>query len=254
MYARYVAIGDSSTEGLDDPDGEGGWRGWADRLAEHVAAGSPGLAYANLAVRGRTVRQVLDEQLRPALALRPDLATVFAGVNDLLRPGSDPAVVAADVEELLGTLRAAGATVVTITVPDPSRVMPLARPLRGRLADLNERVRQAAARTGARVADVAAHPVGADPRLWSPDRLHANALGHARIAAGLAEALGLPGADDAWTRPLPPPVRRRSHEVLRAEAAWLRTHFAPWVVRRARGRSSGDDVPPKRPEPVPVHG
>ena len=252
MYARYVAIGDSSTEGLDDPDGEGGWRGWADRLAEHVAVTSPGLEYANLAVRGRLVRQVRDEQLPRALALRPDLATVFAGVNDLLRPGSDPAAIAADVEELLAALRGAGATVLTITVPDPSRVMPLARPLRGRLADLNERVRQAAARTGSLVADVAAHPVGADPRLWSPDRLHANALGHERIAAGLAEALGLPGADGAWTRPLPPPVRRRSHEVLRAEAAWLRTHFAPWVVRRVQGRSSGDDVQPKRPEPAPV--
>lgn len=160
--------------------------------------------------------------------------------------------MAADVEELLGALRGAGATVLTITVPDPSRVVPLARPLRGRLADDNDRVRRAAARTGARLADVAAHPVGADPRLWSPDRLHANAFGHERIAAGLAQALGLPGTDDAWTRPLPPPVRRRSHEVLRAEAAWLRTHFAPWVARRLQGRSSGDDVQPKRPELAPV--
>jgi len=252
MYDRYVAIGDSSTEGLDDPDGSGGWRGWADRLAEHVSATSPGLRYANLAVRGRVVRQVRDEQLPRALELRPDLATVFAGVNDLLRPGFDAAAVAADVEELLGALTGAGATVLTITVPDPSRAMPLARPLRGRMADFNERVRRAAQRTGARVADVAAHPVGADPRLWSLDRLHANALGHERIAGALAEALGLPGADHRWADPLPPAARRRGHEVLRAEGAWLRTHFGPWVVRRATGRSSGDDVQPKRPELAPV--
>ena len=127
MTDRYVALGDSSTEGLDDPYDDGaGWRGWADRLAEQLAAARPGLEYANLAVRGRLVRQVLDEQLAPALALRPTIATVFAGVNDALRPAFDLAGVVADLETVFGALAGAGATVLTITAPDPSSVMPLA--------------------------------------------------------------------------------------------------------------------------------
>ncbi len=253
MALRYVALGDSSTEGLDDPYDDGrGWRGWADRFAEHLAVTHPNLEYANLAVRGRLVRQVLDEQLPVALALQPDVATVFAGVNDALRPGFDLAGVVADLEHLMGALTATGCQVLTITTPDPSAVMPIARRLVPRIAAYNAGVRLAAERTGAVVADVAAHPVGRDRRLWSPDRLHANSLGHERIAAGLAAAAGLPGSDDGWTLALPEHARRPAATVLREEAVWLRRHFAPWVLRRLRGRSSGDGVQPKRPVPRPL--
>ena len=89
-------------------------------------------------------------------------------------------------------------------------------------------------------------------RLVLVDRLHANALGHERIAAALACTLGLPDADEGWAAPLPAPLRRPPHEVARAEVAWVRTHFAPWVGRRLRGATSGDDLVPKRPEPLPV--
>jgi lysophospholipase L1-like esterase len=252
MFSRYVAIGDSSTEGLDDPDGAGSWRGWADRLAVQVSGTSPGLLYANLAVRGRLVAQVRAEQLPRALELQPDLATVFAGVNDLLRPSCKLDVVLADVEALLAALVGVGATVLTLTVPDTTRVMPIARPLRARMSAFNEGVRRAAARTGALVADVGAYPVAGDPRLWSADRLHANALGHERIAAALADALGLPGTTSDWRQPLPAPASRRRHEVARAEAVWLRTHFAPWLNRRLHGQSSGDGVTAKRPDYGPI--
>jgi lysophospholipase L1-like esterase len=251
VHTRYVALGDSSTEGLDDPDGRGSYRGWADRLAEHLAAVEPGLQYANLAVRGRLVRQVKDQQLGPALALRPDVATVFAGVNDVLRPKLDLAAVVGDLAEMFEALRGTGATVLTITVPDPSRVMPVARRMAPRIAAYNAAVRQATERTGVLLVDVGASPVAGDPRLWSEDRLHANALGHERIAAGLAHALGLPGGDPRWAEPLPPAHPRRLREVALAEARWVRAHFAPWVVRRLLGRSSGDGVVPKRPDLLP---
>lgn len=250
-WTRYVALGDSSTEGLDDPDGSGGYRGWADRLAERIAETSPELQYANLAVRGRLVKQVLEQQLEPALALRPDVATVFAGVNDLLRPKVDLATVVRDLEQVYGELRDAGATVLTITVPDPSRVMPVARRVAPRIAAYNAAVRQAAERTGALLVDVGSSPVAGDPRLWSADRLHANSLGHERIAAGLAHALGLPGTDDAWTAPLEAADPRSRRDALVAEVRWATTHLAPWLVRRLRGRSSGDGVAPKRPELAP---
>lgn len=251
-WRRYVAIGDSSTEGLDDPDGAGGYRGWADRFAAAVAGAYPGLQYANLAVRGRTAGQIRSGQLPAALALAPDLATVVAGMNDVLRPSFAAAAVAADVQAMQAALVAGGATVLTFTLPDPAPVMPLARPLRGRVLALNAALRAASAASGALLVDLGAHPVASDPRLWSDDRLHANSLGHARIAAALADALGLPGADDGWHRPLPTAPRHRRAVLLRAELRWARRHLTPWLVRHLRGRSSGDGREPKRPVPLPL--
>jgi len=251
-FERYVALGDSSTEGLDDPDGRGGFRGWADRLAERVAAAQGGLLYANLAVRGKRTRQVRDEQLAPALAMRPDLATLFAGTNDAVSRRFDFDGVVADLAAMQRALVASGATVLTITLPDPSRVLPWARGIAPRIAALNEAVRAISAGHGVRVADLAAWPVASDPRLWSEDRLHANAAGHERIAAALAHVLGLAGADDAWTTPLPPtPPARRAQRVA-ADLAWARRFLLPWLWRHARGRSSGDRRGPKRPTLAPL--
>ncbi|MDJ0382305.1 SGNH/GDSL hydrolase family protein [Streptomyces sp. G-G2] len=247
---RYVALGDSQTEGVGDGDDTTGLRGCADRFAEGLAAHHPGVLYANLAVRGRLAGQVRQQQLGPALALRPDLATVVAGVNDLLRPRFDADEVAAHLEAMFEALTARGARVATVTFPDVTRLIPLARPLGSRIGALNTRIRLAAARHGVAVADTARHPVVIDPRLWSPDRLHANPLGHARIAAAVAHALALPGSDDAWTRPLPGP--RPPDRTTLDDLRWANAFLGPWVARRLRGRSSGTDRAPKRPTPLPV--
>lgn len=252
MWHRYVAIGDSTTEGLDDPDGRGGYRGWADRFAEHVAAAYPGLEYANLAIRGRLTAQIQAEQLPEAVRLRPDLATVVAGVNDMLRRRFDADETAGRIGEMQAALIGVGATVITFTMPDPVRVMPLARPLRGRFSAYNEKVREVSAQTGAILLDLGAHPVAGDPRLWSLDRLHANAAGHERIGRGLAWAAGLAGFDEAWADPLPEESPRSRLRRAAAEAAWLRSHLLPWIVRHARGQSSGDGITPKRPIPIAV--
>ncbi|MET9378163.1 SGNH/GDSL hydrolase family protein [Streptomyces sp. NPDC002992] len=253
-YTRYVALGDSQTEGLGDGDDAIGLRGCADRLAELIAEASPGLTYANLAVRGRLAGQVRAEQLGPALALRPDVATVVAGMNDLLRPRFDADEVAGHLEVMFAELTAQGATVATVTFPDAARMIPFARPLTGRVTALNARIREAAGRHGVAVAETHLHPVLTDARLWSPDRLHASPLGHERIAAAVAHALGLPGSSDAWTHPLPalpapPPSGPRA--TLR-ELRWAAAFLGPWVGRRLRGRSSGDGRTAKRPEPTPV--
>jgi lysophospholipase L1-like esterase len=247
-YARYVAIGDSSTEGLDDPDGRGGYHGWANRLAGHVAAAqtSP-LLYANLAIRGRSTRQIRDEQLEPALAMQPDLVTLFSGTNDVVKPRFDAAAVGADVEFIQRRLIDQGATVLGFTLPDLSLVLPIARPIAGRVRALNDALRQAAASSGATLVDFAAHSVGSDPRLWGPDRLHANSAGHQRIAAALAWALGLPETDDSWSHPLPTPWAPSLLAAARSELRWQRQYFLPWVWRHLRGRSSGDGRVPKRP-------
>lgn len=251
-YHRYVAIGDSSTEGLEDPDDTGGYRGWANRLAEHVAVEQGSLLYANLAIRGRRVRQILEEQLQPALAMRPDLATLFAGTNDVVRPSFDAEAIAADIEHMQSRLIEGGATVLGFTLPDLAGVMPLGRLVAPRVARLNEALRQVSASTGAILVDFAAHPVASDRRLWNEDRLHANSLGHQRIAGALAHALGLHGFDDAWARPLPPEPPATLTQTLGRELRWARRYLLPWIGRHLAGRSSGDERSPKRPELVRV--
>jgi lysophospholipase L1-like esterase len=252
MFSRYVALGDSTTEGLDDPRPDGGYRGWADRLAEQLTAVNPELRYANLAVRGRRIPQVREEQLGPALALEPDLATVVAGLNDLLHRRYDPDMTAGHLEAMLRDLRGAGATVMTFTLPDLSSVVPLARIVRARLAGYNEAIRAAGEASRAIVVDIAAEPVSIDPRLWSRDRLHAGPLGHERIAAALAHTLGVDGADRSWAAPLPAAGRRPPHALMTAELIWVQRYFTPWLVRRIRGRSSGDGRTAKRPALAPI--
>ncbi|MEA2165353.1 MAG: hypothetical protein QOK37_3480 [Thermoanaerobaculia bacterium] len=253
-FERYVAIGDSTVEGLDDPDGRGAYRGWADRLAARLAAEQGSVLYANLAIRGRTTRQVREEQLGIAVAMRPDLVAVVSGTNDLLRSHFDPAALRDDVEAMQGTLTGIGATVITFTLPDLGDVMPLARMVRRRLLQMNQIIRDAGSKTGAIVCDFAAHPVASDPRLWSDDRLHANSVGHARIADALADHLGLSDANRSWSDPLPdaPPLRWTGW--LRAEAAWMRGYLLPWLWRHSQGRSSGDGITAKRPQLTLIEG
>lgn len=251
-FERYVAVGDSTSEGLDDPDGAGGYRGWANRLAERIAAQQGGLLYANLAVRGLLARQIRDSQLARAAALRPDLATVVAGMNDLLRPTFDARQVGEDVEIMQRTLIDGGATVLTFTLPDLTPIMPFGRRLYPAVCALNEALCTASERSGALLLDLAAYPVASDPRLWSEDRLHANADGHARIARALAYTLGLPNADDSWSSPLPAAPRRRPHQRLATELSWGTRHLLPWLCRHALGRSSGDGRVAKRPDLLPV--
>jgi lysophospholipase L1-like esterase len=252
-FARYVAIGDSSTEGLDDPDGAGHYRGWADRLASHVAASqAEPLLYANLAVRGLKTRQILEQQLAPALAMRPDLASVFTGTNDLIRRRVDLASVLRDIQRMQQALRDLEATVLTFTMPDLAEVIPGASRLRPRLAAFNDGVRASCAATGTRLVDLALHPVAGDPRLWSEDRLHANTLGHTRIAAGLAQALGLERFDDSWAAPLPPRARGTNGARVATELRGTRRYQVPWLIRRLSGASSGDGILPKRPTLTPV--
>ena len=246
-FERYVALGDSSTEGLGDPEG-----GWADRLAVRIARAQGQLDYANLAVRSRSAGEIAATQLAAAVAQRPDLATVVAGMNDLLRRDFDPARVAGEVGAMQRALIAGGATVVTLTLPDVSRRLRLGRGFADRTTALNIELRRVSAATGARLLDLEPHALVGDPRMWSEDRLHANAEGHARIAAAIAELLGMPDADDSWTQPLPPAPPRPRRAVVVDDAAWVARHVAPWAWRKVRGRQAGDTVVAKRPTLTPV--
>ena len=189
-FARYVAIGDSTTEGLEDPTSDGvAYVGFADRLAARLARDQPGLLYANLGIRGRKMHRIHEEQHEPALALEPDLVSIVGGINDILRPRCDLVAVADHLEQMVAAFSERGATVLGMTFPDAARIMPAARPARGRILAFNAQVRSIAARHQMRLADLERHGV-VDERLWSVDRLHANSAGHARIAAAMTRRSG----------------------------------------------------------------
>lgn len=253
-FQRYVALGDSTTEGLMDPDPSGGprHRGWADRLAEKLARTSPDLLYANLAIRGRKLAQIRAEQLEPALAMEPDLASVLAGVNDVIRPRVDMQARAEDLEVIIAELRSSGATVLLVNYPAIEASVSFASSrLRPRLHGFNVAMRLIAARHGALLVDIESDGIG-HPALWWPDRLHASPVGHERMADLAAAALGIGELDPGWEASLPPYTPRSRPLRVAGNAYGAARYLAPWMLRRARGVSSGDGISPKRPQPAPV--
>ncbi|CAN5350123.1 SGNH/GDSL hydrolase family protein [soil metagenome] len=241
-----MAIGDSFTEGIGDPEPQspGGHRGWADRVAEVLSAGVDDFAYANLAVRGRLLQQIADEQVEAALELKPDLITVSAGGNDIIRPGTDPDDISARFEKMITRLGSSGATIVMFNGPDIGMTPVLGR-VRGKVAIYNENLRAIAKRHDAIVADMWALRELADPRMWAPDRLHFSPTGHHTIARMVLDALAVENDLEPFAPEPLSPVRWRQARA--DDLVWAREYFVPWVLRRVRHRSSGDDVTPKRP-------
>ena len=274
----FVAIGDSFTEGLEDPDPGGGFRGWADRVAGALSAQRPGFRYANLAIRGKLVGEVVAEQLPRAVELAPDLVSLAAGGNDILH-GYDVDAIAAEFEPAVAKLQAAGCRVLIFTGFDP-RMFPVIRLLRGRIAAYNMHLRGIADDYGCDLVDLWSMRVLKDKRAWSPDRLHLTTEGHRRVALRACEVLGVPVAED-WRAPLPPeprsPARRASGPANRArwrarrdgaqggprdgQSGWpraARTRAGP-ASTRPRGCAAGSAArpaamawPPKRPDLLPV--
>ena len=255
----FVAIGDSFTEGLNDLDPGGGFRGWADLVASAMSAQRPGtltFRYANLAIRGKLLGQVVADQVPQAVELAPDLVSLAAGGNDILR-GADVDALAAVFESAVAKLQAAGCRVLIFTGFDP-RMFPVIRLLRGRIAAYNMHLRGIADACGCELVDLWSMPALKDIRAWSPDRLHLTTEGHQQVARRACEVLGIPAGKD-WRVPLPPAPRpadlpRRSQWLAarRRDARWARLYAGPWVRRRLGGTSSGDRVLPKRPDLIPL--
>jgi len=247
-WSRYVAIGDSFTEGIGDPEerSPGGHRGWADRVAEVLAEQTEDFAYANLAIRGRLLQQILDEQVDAALELRPDLITISAGGNDIIRPRTDPDDVAARIEGGIARLRRDRATVVLFNGPDIGGTPVLGR-IRGKVAIYNENLRTIAQKHDCVVADMWSLRELTDPRMWAPDRLHFSPIGHQTIARMVLAALNVENSLEPFGgEPMPSQSWRQARI---DDIGWAREHLAPWILRRIRHQSSGDFIEPKRPTP-----
>jgi len=277
----FVAIGDSFTEGLNDPAPGGGFRGWADRLAGLLAAEYPGLRYANLAVRGKLLRQIVAEQVPAAAAMSPGLVSLAGGGNDMLRPGADPDTLAELFDVAVARLRQSGARVLIFTGSDPVGI-PVLRLLRGRIAAYNMHLRAIADARDCYLVDLWSMRFLRDMSAWSTDRLHLSPESHQRVALRAAEVLGIP-ADGDWRAPAgdagdsgdadavetavktlagagtetgalarPGLARAAWVSARREDARWAREYLLPWVSRRLHGTSSGDGLLAKRPSLQPV--
>ncbi|WP_329284923.1 SGNH/GDSL hydrolase family protein [Streptomyces sp. NBC_00691] len=252
-FGSYAAIGDSFTEGVGDPGPDGTYVGWADRFAVLLADQLPehdAFRYANLAVRGRLLDQIVAEQVPRAKELAPDLVTFCAGGNDIIRPGTDPDEVAERFERAVADLTSAVGTVMVTTGFD-TRGVALLKHLRGKIATYNGHVRAVADRYGCPVLDLWSLKSVQDRRAWDDDRLHLSSDGHTRVALRAAQVLGMPvpaDPDQEWP-PVPP---RGTLEVRRDDIHWAREYLVPWIGRRLRGESSGDHVEAKRPDLMPL--
>ncbi|PRY57989.1 lysophospholipase L1-like esterase [Knoellia remsis] len=257
VWSSYVAIGDSFTEGMSDPDPDvdDGYIGWADRLAESLSdlAQMEHLPfhYANLAVRGRLLSDVVGPQLDKALEMSPDLVSMVGGGNDLLRPSVDTNDIMDTLEQAVIRLRQNGSDVILATPVDPQEAG-LLKPLRGRHAIHTANIFTIAQRHGCYVLNLWGMPALRDWRLWADDRIHLTTEGHRRVALAALATLGHATDEDDWRTPLPAGEATTRRQELRSHAAWARQHFAPWVQRRMKGQSSGDHVDPKRPELSPM--
>jgi lysophospholipase L1-like esterase len=264
-WTRYVAIGDSFTEGLWDPypsspddvvrpagTDEAVQRGWADRLADtlsarRLSAGLEPLEYANLAIRGRLLHQIVDEQLSIALDARPDLVSFIGGGNDILRPGVDVDVISQELEDAVVRIRATGADVLLGAGFKAGGALSFTR---GRTGTFNANLWSIAQRHGAYVLDLWGMRSLFDLRLWADDRLHLTPEGHRRVMNAALVALRLSPDDADYDVALPPAPALPLKEKARAEAEWAREHVVPWVKRRLTHTSSGDGRAAKWPLPV----
>ncbi|MET9899013.1 SGNH/GDSL hydrolase family protein [Streptomyces sp. NPDC006446] len=251
-YTSLVAVGDSFTEGMSDLLPDGSYRGWADLLAGRMAARTPGFRYANLAVRGKLIGQIVAEQVDVAAAMRPDVITLVGGLNDTLRPKVDMGRVRGLLEEAVERLAPACERLVLMR--SPGRNGPVLERFRPRMEELFTVVDELAKRHDALVVDLYGAPSLADPRMWDVDRLHLSAEGHRRVAEAVWQTLGYEAEDAEWRTPMAPTappgwVARRG-----ADARFAQRHLLPWIGRRLSGRSSGDGLPAKRPELLPYEG
>lgn len=255
-WSTYVAIGDSFTEGMSDPDPivPDTYVGWADMvaaaLAQTAGADGRGFAYANLAVRGRLIDDVVGPQLEAALAMEPDLVSMVGGGNDILRPSVDLDAIASRLEEAVIRIRATGAEVLLAT-PTDTRDAGLFKALRSRHGIHAANVFTIAQRHGAHVVNLWGMASLRDWRMWADDRIHLTTQGHQRAAAAALSALGQP-VEPGWDDVLPPQPPAARAEQLRGHAEWVRTHMTPWVQRRLRGDSSGAALTAKRPDLTPI--
>jgi lysophospholipase L1-like esterase len=252
-YNRFIVLGDSFSEGMCDEKVNGEYRGWADRVADVMAEGNPDFTYANLAIRGKLLQQVIDDQIPAAKKFvtgKDTLISFHAGANDGLRPNYNPELAKQRYHDAVAELTATGASLMLFTVLDRVDAKGKTADLwHKRFSDFNIDVRETAKKYGAILNEAQDAPWLADRRFIHTDRLHLNAKGHWRLAQSVLEKLGYP-FDESWRIPLPPDLPKPKLKRISENTIWIITFVIPWIWRRARGKSSGDGRSSKQATPI----
>ena len=251
-FNRFIACGDSFTEGMTDEMVRGQYRGWADRVADVMAEQAEGFTYANLAVRGKLVQQVINDQLPTAITFvtgPQTLISFHAGANDVLRPNYKAELVLPLYADAVRKLAASGATLLLFTVLERTDSKGRSAQMwDSRFGAFNENVRAVGKEVGALIADANEDGFLSDRRFMASDRLHLNPMGHDRVAQGVLQKLNLPFAPQ-WRTPLPAAKPAALNQRIYDNARWFISFLAPWIWRRVRGKSSGDGRVSKQSEP-----
>ena len=252
-FKNFIVLGDSFSEGMTDIEINGKYRGWADRVADEMAKHVEVFRYANLAVRGKLIHQVVSDQVPIALHLieSDTLVSFHAGANDVIRPKYDPAITlpayAKAVRDLAAELEKYGAQLMLFSVQESAAANTRTGVIwNERFKDFNKQVRELAIETGAILNEANDGRYPNDIRFLAFDRLHLNPEGHHRVAQGVLENLGLP-FDESYKIPLPPAPKENLVKKKIVNALWIATFVIPWLIRRLRGKSSGDGRAPKYP-------
>jgi lysophospholipase L1-like esterase len=252
-FNRFIALGDSMTEGMCDEIIDGKYRGWADRVADTLAKESADFTYVNLAIRGKLLHQVIDGQIPEAakFVTGPEtLVSFHAGANDVLRPNYQALEAFAKYEKGVKDLAATGATVIVFTVIDRVEGEGKTSKLwHERFSAFNVNVRSVAHKYGATIIEADDAKWLADLRFLAVDRLHLNSDGHWRLSQAVLEKLDK-SFDPAWKIPLPPAQEKSKARKSREKALWIITFVLPWIWRRVRGKSSGDGRSAKYEMPI----
>ncbi|MFJ2719742.1 SGNH/GDSL hydrolase family protein [Streptomyces sp. NPDC087437] len=229
---RFVALGDSLTEGVGDPTGDGR-RGWAALLAGGLAEKPSAVEFTNLAVSGAQTRDVLERQTPAGLELCPDVVSVVVGVNDTLRRTFDIHAVAARLDRVFAAFTGRGAVLLTACLPDPGAMLglpgALARPLARRQRAVNTVVHALSERYGAVHLHADAGQWLTDRAMWSTDRLHPGERGHRQLAFRFHALLAETGVASG---PAPSPEPEFPAPTRSASLWWLATAGTGWVARR----------------------
>lgn len=252
-YNRLIVCGDSFSEGMTDEVVDGNYRGWADRLADEMAQHSPDFTYANLAIRGKLVGEVIQDQLPVALEYitgKDTLVSFHAGANDALRPGYDAAATIAQYQSAVRKLAASGATILLFTVlEDTGNKGRGSEVWKKRFSELNAAIWEVGQEVGAVISNANDLDFFKDNRFLAFDRLHLNLDGHWRVSQGVLEVIGYP-FDSAWRTPLPPAPKTPWIKERITGVLWFGLFALPWIWRRLRGKSSGDGRTGKYPQPI----
>jgi len=252
-YNRFIALGDSMTEGMQDEVINGRYRGWADRVADVMAENYENFTYANLAIRGKLVGQVHREQVPVAIGLVNGPSTIIsfhAGANDVIRPKYDPAKTIDTYNDAVDQIMKSGATLMLFCVlEDTGKKNRTAQIWQERFNVFNDNVRKKANDVGAILFDPNQDEFWKDSRFIHEDRLHLNSEGHRRVAQAVLARLNLPHDPD-WRKPLPPAEEQTIVEKTQINLRWFGAYAVPWMIRRARRRSSGDGRSAKYPAPI----